>query len=410
MSDPENKEQGKGFKGLQSLGSKAPQSAALPERKEKQPVLPPAWQESNSQKAAQPPPPTRSQTAASPLRGWVIGFGILGAVILFFVWVGTQSSSNNIYTPSTGANYSPMVSEQPATERPPGPTITMPPVGDGLVLTSDQIRYCVYEDRRIQAAGKVVNNYNQASVDIFNAMVEDYNSRCSHFRYREGMLAPIENEANQIQNQLELEGRDRMLGGEQDSSTAIQTGDQAAADAAQASADAAAQAADAAATSADMAAVTPGTDEADGAAAAAEAAADAADAASEKASAAGDTTDVSIASKLLRDGVFPSPNTSSERTDDDTYQASFDCARVESIPEYLICHDPELADDDRELALIYQRAKTTVADPVALTDRARKQWNYREKNCRDKSCLVAWFTYQKDIMRKIAQTGDVNAK
>ena len=224
------------------------------------------------------------------------------------------------------------------------------------------------------------------------------------------MLAPIENEANQIQNQLELEGRDRMLGGEQDSSTAIQTGDQAAADAAQASADAAAQAADAAATSADMAAVTPDTDEADGAAAAAEAAADAADAASEKASAAGDTTDVSIASKLLRDGVFPSPNTSSERTDDDTYQASFDCARAESIPEYLICHDPELADDDRELALIYQRAKTTVADPVALTDRARKQWNYREKNCRDKSCLVAWFTYQKDIMRKIAQTGDVNAK
>ncbi len=87
----------------------------------------------------------------------------------------------------------------------------MPPVGNGLVLASDQIRYCVYEDRRIKGAEKVVDNYNQASVSMFNAMVDDYNSRCSHFQYRRGALTPIQSEADQIQAQLEQEGRERMM-------------------------------------------------------------------------------------------------------------------------------------------------------------------------------------------------------
>ena len=90
----------------------------------------------------------------------------------------------------------------------------MPPVGNGLVLTSDQIRYCVYEDRRIKGAEKAVDSYNQASVNSFNTMVEDYNSRCGHFRYRDGTLAPIEDEANAIQRQLEQEGQARMTGGQ----------------------------------------------------------------------------------------------------------------------------------------------------------------------------------------------------
>jgi len=87
----------------------------------------------------------------------------------------------------------------------------MPPVGDGLLLTSDQVRYCVYEDRRIKGAERAVNTYEQTSVNTFNAMVDDYNSRCSYFQYRQGALTPIQSEADQIQAQLEQEGRERML-------------------------------------------------------------------------------------------------------------------------------------------------------------------------------------------------------
>lgn len=229
MSDPENKNQGKGFKGLQSLGSESSEPPAPAEHKPDPAALPPAWEEGTTQQTTQPQP-TQSQTAAPPWRGWVIGLGILGAIAAFFIWAGNQSSSSSYYSPSTATDYSSSAPVEP----PPGPAITMPPVGNGRVLTSDQIRYCVYEDRRIKGAERAVNNYDQTSVSTFNAMVDDYNSRCSHFQYRQGALTPIQIEADQIQAQLEQEGRERMF-----------NGDAAAADAAQAAADTAADAADA---------------------------------------------------------------------------------------------------------------------------------------------------------------------
>lgn len=90
-------------------------------------------------------------------------------------------------------------------------------------------------------------------------------------------------------------------------------------------------------------------------------------------------------------------------------QPSFDCAKAKSIPEYLICHDSKLAASDRELAALYSQAKEAANDKVAFADRTRKQWNYREKNCRDKDCLLSWYAYQKNVLTKIAQTGDARA-
>ncbi|QBL79450.1 hypothetical protein EYA88_16115 [Burkholderia pseudomallei] len=94
----------------------------------------------------------------------------------------------------------------------------------------------------------------------------------------------------------------------------------------------------------------------------------------------------------------------------DLQRTSFDCSKVGSIPEYLICHDPELAASDRELANIYQQAKDAVPDKAAFAARTRRQWNFRQRNCRDKPCLVSWYAYQKETLTKIAQTGDVNAQ
>ncbi|WP_221623401.1 hypothetical protein [Burkholderia stagnalis] len=88
-------------------------------------------------------------------------------------------------------------------------------------------------------------------------------------------------------------------------------------------------------------------------------------------------------------------------------QTSFDCGKAKSIPEFLICHDSDLAAADRDLAATYQQAKDAVTDKAAFTERTRKQWNFREKNCRDKECLMSWYAYQKRVLTKIAQTGDV---
>lgn len=91
-------------------------------------------------------------------------------------------------------------------------------------------------------------------------------------------------------------------------------------------------------------------------------------------------------------------------------QTSFDCGKAKSIPEFLICHDPDLAASDRDLAAVYQQAKDAVVDKAAFTERVRKQWNFREKNCRDKECVASWYAYQKRVLTKIAQTGDVAAQ
>ncbi|AUT64976.1 hypothetical protein C2L65_35880 [Paraburkholderia terrae] len=91
-------------------------------------------------------------------------------------------------------------------------------------------------------------------------------------------------------------------------------------------------------------------------------------------------------------------------------QTSFDCNQAGSIPQYLICHDPELAASDRSLADLVQKARAAAQDQAAFADRMRKQWNFREKNCKDKACLTSWYSYESDIMTKIAQTGDPSVK
>jgi uncharacterized protein YecT (DUF1311 family) len=112
-----------------------------------------------------------------------------------------------------------------------------------------------------------------------------------------------------------------------------------------------------------------------------------------------------------RGSAPPAPtSTPAPANSDQTYATSFDCAKANSVPEYLVCHDSDLATADRDLSAIYQRARDAVDDKAALADLTRRQWNFREKNCRDKACLLAWYQAESDTLNAIAQTGDVNAQ
>ena len=90
-----------------------------------------------------------------------------------------------------------------------------------------------------------------------------------------------------------------------------------------------------------------------------------------------------------------------------TYSTSFDCSKAKSTPENLICNNAELAAADLELAKSVEQARIMVADKKAFTQRLRKQWNYREKNCVNTECLSAWFIYMNNELDKIIQTGKV---
>ncbi len=53
--------------------------------------------------------------------------------------------------------------------------------------------------------------------------------------------------------------------------------------------------------------------------------------------------------------------------------ASFDCAKANSIPEYLICNTPELSKADDQLKVVFDIAKAHAVDKRAFNDAARQQ-------------------------------------
>src|SRR3546814_7830870 len=101
-----------------------------------EPNLPAAWQGHEQSGQRDQPQHPQSRTAAPKWRGWLITLGAIGAAVWFFSWLGNNSSTNSYSNPSS-AGYSPPAQSQ-ALSRPTG---SKPPVGQNLVLSSEQIRY-----------------------------------------------------------------------------------------------------------------------------------------------------------------------------------------------------------------------------------------------------------------------------
>lgn len=85
----------------------------------------------------------------------------------------------------------------------------MPPVGQNLVLSVPQVRWCVYEKARMEMMKELATDDEQ--ITAFNTHVSRYNARCAQFRYRQGILATIEGELRQQGRRLQSEGAERIL-------------------------------------------------------------------------------------------------------------------------------------------------------------------------------------------------------
>lgn len=201
--EEQGKAQGKGFAGLSSLVSDV--DTPLPVVK-KEPAGDTGASTSTgpwSSKAAQPQPSPRRtyQEPPQPSPGFSGGKWLLGiAVVIGGIWLVGEANKR----PSSPAPtpQRPQVQSRPEEAR--------PPVGQGLVLSISQIRYCLAEDIRIEGAKSVLNNYSNSEVDRFNAMVDDYNSRCANFRYRSGTLESARRDIQPYWSQLQAEGRSRL--------------------------------------------------------------------------------------------------------------------------------------------------------------------------------------------------------
>ena len=134
--------------------------------------------------------------------GWKWAFGIGGAFLLIGVFDSGSSSKKN-----PGYSNSSYSSTAPAYQAPPVQTYEeSPPVGTGLVLSDNQIRYCVAGDIRMSGWNSSVNSYSQSSVDSFNNAVADFNARCSSYKYKRGALERVKSEVETRRYQLNSDG------------------------------------------------------------------------------------------------------------------------------------------------------------------------------------------------------------
>ena len=81
------------------------------------------------------------------------------------------------------------------------------PSAPSSVLNPGQIRYCLSEDVRLEAAKEIVTD--DADIDRFNALVDDYNSRCTRYRYRRDGYEAMQRLVATRKTALKAEGKAR---------------------------------------------------------------------------------------------------------------------------------------------------------------------------------------------------------
>ncbi len=204
--------EGKGFAGLSSLVSdvdtthspvpeKSPTGAASAAPGAGRPApqkTPPV--------SKQPTPATSEPTSGSSAGMWLL---VIAAAI-GVLWV--FGASNKRPSPPVPAFTTTTPSVPGSQAQAPSPLDeAKPPIGQNLVFSMAQIRYCLAEDIRMESAKSALNNYSDADVDRFNAMVSEYNGRCGSFRYRSGALESARRDVEPFRSQLQTEGRNRFV-------------------------------------------------------------------------------------------------------------------------------------------------------------------------------------------------------
>lgn len=131
-------------------------------------------------------------------------YASIAAIIGFFVIADEMDrpSNRSTYQPAAPRVETPTPTPAPATRT---AVETMPPVGQGLTLNRSQIRYCVFQGQRLDIIRTLTTTDYQ--IDRFNALIGDFNSRCSSFRYRSGDLSAAEREARENAADLRADAR-----------------------------------------------------------------------------------------------------------------------------------------------------------------------------------------------------------
>lgn len=232
-SEENKKEQGdkKGFAGLASMVSDVdatlaniPKQTGAPGPSTRQSAPAPRPEQLKATPRTHPPPVQPSGDSSTGK--WLFGI----AAVIGVIWLVSQADTNGASGPAPSAGASTLVGPPPQRQAPSRPAEAMPSVGQNNVLTTAQIRYCLAEDIRLEAARTAINSYVDSDVDRFNGYVADYNSRCGEYRYQQGALERAQRDIEPYRGQLQTEGISRFVSSAAPARTPTQVGSRRASD------------------------------------------------------------------------------------------------------------------------------------------------------------------------------------
>ena len=101
---------------------------------------------------------------------------VVGGIIALIIYGASSSDNKNKPVQSQSTNSAKLGTATAFEE--------VPPIGTDLVLNEAQITYCLAEHIRLDGAKSNLISTNNAQIDRFNRMIDDFNLRCSKYRYR----------------------------------------------------------------------------------------------------------------------------------------------------------------------------------------------------------------------------------
>ena len=130
------------------------------------------------------------------------------AVVVFFFWIANQDDKK----PHASSGYNAPSYQKPADPEKYTSTETAPPVGTNNVLSYAQIRYCLSQKVRIEEIQSDLDRTSNYELSNSNSLIDDYNSRCSSFRYPEGSLEAVQKQVDAKHSSLTQEGLEIVQG------------------------------------------------------------------------------------------------------------------------------------------------------------------------------------------------------
>jgi hypothetical protein len=93
-----------------------------------------------------------------------------------------------------------------APEADSGKSEEKPPPGNDLLLTEAQLRWCLYQSVRLDAATATIRNQSADNTILLNQMIGEWNDRCARYRYNINERTAVEAEVNNDKVRLQMEG------------------------------------------------------------------------------------------------------------------------------------------------------------------------------------------------------------